>query len=80
MGLKQTTTVTVFREEFEKVSASMTEASDEMLSGVFLNGLKLKEEIRAEVMLLRAQTLREIMEMAQKVEDRKFCFVGSSKF
>ncbi|KAF3626844.1 Ubiquitin carboxyl-terminal hydrolase 7 [Capsicum annuum] len=58
-------TVTAFREEFEKVSACMNEASDEMLSGAFLNGLK--EEIRAEVMLLRAQTLREIMEMAQKV-------------
>ncbi|KAG5596542.1 hypothetical protein H5410_037774 [Solanum commersonii] len=68
IGLKQVSTVTVFREEFEKVSASMKEASDGMLSGVFLNGLK--EEIRAEVMLLQAQTLREIMEMAQKVEDR----------
>ncbi|KAG5632312.1 hypothetical protein H5410_004029 [Solanum commersonii] len=36
------TTVTAFHEEFEKVSASMKEASDGQ-SGVFLNGLK--EEI-----------------------------------
>ncbi|KAH0743634.1 hypothetical protein KY290_031627 [Solanum tuberosum] len=43
-------TVTVFREEFEKVSESMKEASDGMLFG--------------------AQTLREIMKTAQKVEDR----------
>ncbi|KAF3620212.1 hypothetical protein FXO37_33359 [Capsicum annuum] len=70
MGLKQTTTVTAFREEFEKVSASMNEASDEILLGALLNGMK--KEIRAEVMLLRAQTLREIMEMAQKVEYRNF--------
>ncbi|XP_016558818.1 uncharacterized protein LOC107858601 [Capsicum annuum] len=76
MGPRQITTVAAFHEEFEKVSVSMTEPSDEMLSGAFLNGLK--EEIRAEVMLLRAQTLKEIMEMAQKVEDRKFCFAGSS--
>ncbi|PHU24953.1 putative RNA 3'-terminal phosphate cyclase-like protein [Capsicum chinense] len=68
MGLRQITTVTAFREEFEKVLASMTEASEEMLSGAFLNGLK--EEILVEVMLLRVQTLKEIMEMAQKVEDR----------
>ncbi|PHT67898.1 hypothetical protein T459_27385 [Capsicum annuum] len=37
--------------------ASMNEASDEILSGAFLNGLK--EEIQEEVMLLRTQTLRE---------------------
>jgi len=43
MGLKQVTTVTAFREEFENVSASKKQASDGLLSGVFLNGLK--EEI-----------------------------------
>ncbi|KAH0725459.1 hypothetical protein KY284_001324 [Solanum tuberosum] len=42
MGLKQVTTITAFHEEFEKVSASMKEASDGQ-SGVFLNGQK--EEI-----------------------------------
>ncbi|KAG5576751.1 hypothetical protein H5410_056885 [Solanum commersonii] len=71
MGLKQVSTVTVFHEEFEKVSTSMKEASDGMLSGVFLN--ELKDEIQAEMMLLHAQTLREIMKTAQKqVQGFKF--------
>ena len=60
----------MFREEFEKVSASMKEASDGMLSGVFLDGLK--EEIWEKVMLFKAQTLREITEMAQKMEDQNY--------
>ncbi|KAF7810715.1 Retrovirus-related Pol polyprotein from transposon 17.6 [Senna tora] len=68
MALKQTGTVAEYREKFELFSAPLKDAPEDMLIGTFLNGLK--EEIRAELRMVRAQNLLEVMDMAHKIEDR----------
>ncbi|KAF7828587.1 Retrotransposable element Tf2 [Senna tora] len=68
MALKQTGTVSEYREQFELLSAPLKEAPEEMLIGAFQNGLK--EEIRAEIRMVKAHNLMEVMDLAQKVEEK----------
>lgn len=66
MALKQETTVAKYRDRFEALSATLKEASDEVIVGVFKNRLK----VRAEVQMQWISSLYELMEMAQRVEEQ----------
>ncbi|KAF7827538.1 Retrotransposable element Tf2 [Senna tora] len=68
MALKQTGTVAEYREQFELISAPLKEAPEAMLIGAFQNGLK--EEIRAELRMVKAQNLLEVMDLAHQVEEK----------
>ncbi|KAF7802354.1 Retrotransposable element Tf2 [Senna tora] len=68
MALKQIGSVAEYREKFELLSAPLKDAPEDMLIGVFLNGLK--EDVRAELRMSRAQNLLEVLDLAHKVEDR----------
>lgn len=57
-----------FRKLFEALAAPLSRMSKEVLEGMFINGLKL--EILVEVWLLCANGLAQLMEMAQRIEDR----------
>lgn len=67
MALKQEGSVAKYRVQFEVVSATLKEASDDLLVGAFTNGLK--EEIKAEVRMLGTQSLLGLVQLAQKVEN-----------
>lgn len=68
MALRQTGTVTKYREKFEMLSAPLSEASDDMLMGAFKNGLK--EDIRAVHRIMKLGSLQEMMDLAHNVEER----------
>ncbi|KAF7826714.1 Retrotransposable element Tf2 [Senna tora] len=68
MAHKQTSDVGEYRERFELLSAPLKEATEEMLIGFYQNGLK--EEVRAELRMIQAQNLLDIMDMSQKIEER----------
>ncbi|KAF7821313.1 Retrotransposable element Tf2 [Senna tora] len=65
---KQTSIVGKYREKFELLSAPLKEASEEMLVGFYQSGLK--EEVRAELRMTQAQSLIDVMDMSQKIEER----------
>ncbi|XP_031272960.1 uncharacterized protein LOC116131442 [Pistacia vera] len=56
VALKQNSTVTEYREDFESHMAPLKDLGEELLMGVFINGLR--EEIRAELRLLRPNSLQ----------------------
>lgn len=60
VALKQSTTVTEYREAFETHSAPLKELGKEILMGIFINGPK--EKIRVELRLARPMDLNEMME------------------
>lgn len=68
MALSQKGTVSEYREKFEFMSAPLSEASDEMLMGAFRN--RLKEDIRAELRIMKFGSLQELMDLAHSVEER----------
>ncbi|KAF7815055.1 Retrotransposable element Tf2 [Senna tora] len=68
MALKQEGSVAEYREKFELLSAPLKNAPEEMLLGAYQNGLK--DEIRAELRMVKAQNLMEVMDMAQQIEER----------
>lgn len=57
-----------YRRRFETLASSLTELPEEVMECNFLNSLK--PEKRADVQLLRPVGLEQIMEVAQRVEDR----------
>lgn len=68
LAIKQTGTVAEFREKFEIMSASLKNVSEDTLEGVFIDGLD--EETQAEMLLANPIGLSQIMDMAQRVENR----------
>ncbi|KAF7810403.1 Deoxycytidylate deaminase [Senna tora] len=68
MAHKQTHNVGEYRERFELLSAPLKEVSEEMLIGFYQSGLK--EEVRAELRMTQAQSLMDVMDMSQKIEER----------
>ncbi|XP_024018362.1 uncharacterized protein LOC112090683 [Morus notabilis] len=65
MALRQEGTVTEFRDRFEALAASMRGIPEPIFWGAFLNGLR--EDVRAEVKLLRPINLQEVMDLAQQI-------------
>ncbi|XP_031288075.1 uncharacterized protein LOC116146774 [Pistacia vera] len=70
VALKQNSTVTEYREDFESHTAPVKDLGKELLMGVFVNGLK--EEIRAELRLLRPKSLEDLIEQAHRVEEKNW--------
>ncbi|XP_038708231.1 uncharacterized protein LOC120003349 [Tripterygium wilfordii] len=66
--LRQDGTIAEYREKFEQLSAPLKDISEEMLAGIFVNGLK--DVIRVEVKMSPNLSLMDLMELAQRVEDR----------
>lgn len=65
---KQERIVLEYVEEFERLSAPLREASEEYLIGAFRNGLRA--EVKVELRLTNALSLREVIESALCVEER----------
>ncbi|XP_028775121.1 uncharacterized protein LOC114732011 [Neltuma alba] len=65
---KQNRSVLEFVEEFERLAAPLPDIPEESLIGTFR--VALRPEIRAELRLTSASSLREVMEMAIRVEER----------
>ncbi|XP_031268741.1 uncharacterized protein LOC116127234 [Pistacia vera] len=59
VALKQISTVTEYREDFEALTAALKYLGEELLMGVFINGLR--EEIRAKLRVLRPSSLQEVI-------------------
>lgn len=68
LSLKQTGPVEEYREKFELYVGPLKFADTTYLKGIFLNGLK--EVIRAELKLHPEETLAELMDFAQGVDDK----------
>ncbi|KAF7842448.1 Retrotransposable element Tf2 [Senna tora] len=68
MALKQEGSMAEYREKFELISAPLKDTPEEMLLGAYQNGLK--EDIRAELRMVKAHSLLEVMDMSYKVEER----------
>lgn len=68
LAIKQTGTVAEFRERFEVMAAPLKNVSNDVLEGVFINGLD--EEVQAEVLMANPVGLSQIMDLVQRVEDR----------
>ncbi|EXB42736.1 hypothetical protein L484_004758 [Morus notabilis] len=64
--------VAEFRERFELLSAPLREADEEFLIGAFSNGPT--EEIKAEVRMVKPASLIQLMDLAQKVEEKNWAF------
>ena len=70
ISLRQESTVAEFREKFELLSSPLREADEEFLVGAFSNGLA--EEIRAEVRMVKPNSLVQLMDLAQKIEEKNW--------
>lgn len=68
LALHQETTVREYQRAFEIFPAPLLSLPEGVLVGSFVNGLK--PTIRAEVRMLKPQGLGQLMELAQRVEDR----------
>ena len=68
LALRQDESVREYRLLFETLVAPVDEASEAILEGLFVNGLKL--EIRAEVRVLQPSGLTQIMEIAQRIGEK----------
>lgn len=68
MALWKASTVSEYRENFVALFATIPGAAEEVLIGAFKNGLR--EEIYADLRLQSCVTLTEMMEHAQRIEER----------
>ncbi|KAI5412334.1 hypothetical protein KIW84_057130 [Lathyrus oleraceus] len=66
--LKQTGTVEEYREQFEMCTGPLKCTEPSYLKGIFLNGLK--DIIREELKLHPVETLSELMDYAQRVDEK----------
>ncbi|KAK9037178.1 hypothetical protein V6N11_022099 [Hibiscus sabdariffa] len=70
LGLQQTRSIAQYREDFELLSATLKDAVDEVLIGIFINGLR--EEIKAELHLSKLGSLAQIMDQSQRIEEKNW--------
>ncbi|CAH9105249.1 unnamed protein product [Cuscuta epithymum] len=68
LSIKQTGRVMEYREQFELVVAPLRNTDEEMLKGIFINGLI--EEVKAELKLYPSTSLSELMDLAQLLEEK----------
>lgn len=64
----QTASVTEYRRKFIKIAAPLSDISESLLMGQFINGLR--EDIKVEVRLLNPLNLDHAMGLATRVEER----------
>lgn len=70
LPLRQTGSVVEYRRKFEVSAAPLHEVPEEILEGIFMNGLK--PEIQTELCLLKPVVLTEIMDTAQRIEEKNW--------
>ncbi|KAK9028932.1 hypothetical protein V6N11_026066 [Hibiscus sabdariffa] len=70
LGLQQTGSIAQYREDFELLSAPLKDTADEVLIGIFINGLR--EEIKAELRLSKLGSLAQIMDQSQRIEEKNW--------
>jgi len=68
LSVKQNNTTIQYREEFELAARSHRNLGQEILSGIFWNGLK--EEVKAELKVTKFETLADLMDQAIAIEAR----------
>ena len=68
LAIRQEGTIAEYRREFEVLSALLTEIFDEVLESTFVKGLK--QEIQAELLVVDVHGLRQIMDQAQRIEEK----------
>ena len=68
LSVKQNNTAIQYREEFELAARSHRNLGQEILSGIFWNGLK--EEVKAELKVTKFETLADLMDQAIAIEAR----------
>lgn len=76
LAILQEGTVAEYRHQFEVMAAPLKDISEQILEGVFMNGLRV--EIQAEVRIRQPVGLARIMNLAQRVEDRDL-ILGKSR-
>lgn len=69
LSLKQSGSVEEYRAQFELYAGPLHAAEPEYLKGIFLNGLK--EAMKAELKLHPVSTLPELMDFAQRIDEKK---------
>ncbi|KAK8481299.1 hypothetical protein V6N12_020154 [Hibiscus sabdariffa] len=70
LGLQQTKSVAQYREDFELLFAPLKDADEAVLIGIFINGLQ--EEIKTELSLCKLDSLTQIMDHSQRIEDKNW--------
>lgn len=65
-----------YRQQFELLSAPLDGVSDDVLEGNFVN--RLKAETKAELCLLNPKGLEQIMELAQRIEEKMALMRGAN--
>lgn len=70
IALQQTRIVAQYREDLELLSAPLKDVDDEVLMGIFINGLR--EEIKAKLRLSKLGTLTQIMDQSQRIEEKNW--------
>ena len=68
MALRQTGGVMEYIEKFELLSATLDSGDEEMMKAAFMNGLR--RDVKADLRLMKLETLAEIMDMAVRIEER----------
>ncbi|GAU46214.1 hypothetical protein TSUD_401760 [Trifolium subterraneum] len=68
LSLKQTVSVEEYRAQFELYAGPLRAAEPEYLKGIFLNGLK--DAVKAELKLHPVSSLPELMDFAQRVDEK----------
>lgn len=63
-------TMTEFREQFEAHSAPLCEVGEDLLTRIFTN--RLREEIRANLRLIKPKSLFELIEQANRIKERNW--------
>ncbi|KAK8569107.1 hypothetical protein V6N12_007639 [Hibiscus sabdariffa] len=70
LGLQQAKSVAQYREDFELHSAPLKDADEAVLIGIFINGLQ--EESKAKLSLSKLDSLTQIMDQSQRIEDKSW--------
>lgn len=68
MAIRQEGTVIEYHRKFKVSTAPLRVVPEEVLEGIFVNGLKAK--VHTELRLLKLVGLGEIMEICQKIEEK----------
>lgn len=68
LSLQQTGSIEEYREQLELYAGPLRGAEPEYLKGIFLNGLK--KVVRAELKLHQASNLPELMDLAQRIDEK----------
>ncbi|KAJ1385824.1 Retrotransposon gag domain [Sesbania bispinosa] len=68
LGLKQSSSVEDYREKFELYAGPLKGTDPDYLKGIFLNGLK--DVIKAELKLYKVESLPELMDYAQRIDEK----------